>query len=96
MVAGVWVPLTPEPTAWACTRFATCERVPDFAVRERAGLQSIHRNDLARFGAESKAVITGDHTQIDLPANKRSGLVEAMGALQTIEGIDFATSANAT
>ena len=44
---------------------------------------------LTRLGAESKAVITGDHTQIDLPANKRSGLVEAMGALQTIEGIDF-------
>ena len=52
-------------------------------------LQSLYGNDLARLGAESKAVITGDHTQIDLPANKRSGLVEAMGALQTIEGIDF-------
>ena len=50
-------------------------------------LQSLYGNDLARLGAESKAVITGDHTQIDLPANKRSGLVEAMGALQTIEGI---------
>jgi phosphate starvation-inducible PhoH-like protein len=44
---------------------------------------------LTRLGAESKAVITGDHTQIDLPPNKRSGLVEAMGALQTIEGIAF-------
>jgi phosphate starvation-inducible PhoH-like protein len=28
---------------------------------------------LTRLGADSKAVITGDHTQIDLPANKRSG-----------------------
>ena len=44
---------------------------------------------LTRLGAESKAVITGDHTQIDLPPNKRSGLVEAMQALQHVEGISF-------
>jgi phosphate starvation-inducible PhoH-like protein len=44
---------------------------------------------LTRLGAESKAVITGDHTQIDLPANKRSGLVEAMLALKHVEGIAF-------
>jgi len=44
---------------------------------------------LTRLGAESKAVITGDHTQIDLPANKRSGLIEAMQALKTVEGINF-------
>lgn len=44
---------------------------------------------LTRLGAESKAVITGDHTQIDLPANKRSGLIEAMQALKTVEGITF-------
>jgi phosphate starvation-inducible PhoH-like protein len=44
---------------------------------------------LTRLGAESKTVITGDHTQIDLPSNKRSGLVEAMQALQDIEGISF-------
>jgi phosphate starvation-inducible PhoH-like protein len=44
---------------------------------------------LTRLGAESKAVITGDHTQIDLPANKRSGLVEAMQALKHIENISF-------
>ncbi len=44
---------------------------------------------LTRLGADSKAVITGDHTQIDLPANKRSGLVEAMQALKDIEGIQF-------
>ncbi|MGB8168675.1 MAG: PhoH family protein [Chthoniobacteraceae bacterium] len=44
---------------------------------------------LTRLGADSKAVITGDHTQIDLPTNKRSGLVEAMQALKDIEGIQF-------
>ena len=45
---------------------------------------------LTRLGAESKAVITGDPTQIDLPPNKRSGMVEALGALREIEGIAFA------
>jgi phosphate starvation-inducible PhoH-like protein len=44
---------------------------------------------LTRLGAESKAVITGDHTQIDLPSNKRSGLVEAIQALKNVEGISF-------
>ncbi|MEP6668470.1 MAG: PhoH family protein [Chthoniobacter sp.] len=44
---------------------------------------------LTRLGAESKAVITGDYTQIDLPPNKRSGLVEAMQALKDVEGINF-------
>jgi phosphate starvation-inducible PhoH-like protein len=44
---------------------------------------------LTRLGSESKAVITGDHTQIDLPSNKRSGLIEAMQALKDVEGIAF-------
>ncbi len=44
---------------------------------------------LTRLGAESRAVVTGDHTQIDLPANKRSGLVEAMQALGGVESIAF-------
>jgi phosphate starvation-inducible PhoH-like protein len=44
---------------------------------------------LTRLGSESKCVITGDHTQIDLPANKRSGLVEALQALREVEGIAF-------
>jgi phosphate starvation-inducible PhoH-like protein len=44
---------------------------------------------LTRLGAESRAVITGDHTQIDLPVNKRSGLVEAMQALHNVETIAF-------
>lgn len=45
---------------------------------------------LTRLGAESKAVITGDPTQIDLPPNKRSGLVEALAALSSTDGIKFA------
>jgi len=44
---------------------------------------------LTRLGADSKAVITGDHTQIDLPSNKRSGLIEAMQALKNVDGISF-------
>jgi phosphate starvation-inducible PhoH-like protein len=44
---------------------------------------------LTRLGADSKAVITGDPTQIDLPGNKRSGLIEAMAALRSVEGIHF-------
>lgn len=44
---------------------------------------------LTRLGADSKCVVTGDHTQIDLPANKRSGLVEALQALRGVEGTEF-------
>jgi phosphate starvation-inducible PhoH-like protein len=42
---------------------------------------------LTRIGPNSKCVITGDVTQIDLPANKRSGVVEALQALKSIPGI---------
>jgi phosphate starvation-inducible PhoH-like protein len=42
---------------------------------------------LTRLGYSSKAVITGDVTQIDLPSSKRSGLVEARAALTRTEGI---------
>jgi phosphate starvation-inducible PhoH-like protein len=45
---------------------------------------------LTRLGTESKAVVTGDPTQIDLPKNKSSGMVEALAALHGIEGIAFA------
>jgi phosphate starvation-inducible PhoH-like protein len=44
---------------------------------------------LTRIGFSSKAVITGDITQIDLPSGKQSGLVEAKKILQNIEGINF-------
>jgi phosphate starvation-inducible PhoH-like protein len=44
---------------------------------------------LTRTGFNSKAVITGDITQIDLPAERLSGLVEAKNILRRIEGIRF-------
>jgi phosphate starvation-inducible PhoH-like protein len=44
---------------------------------------------LTRIGFGSKAVITGDVTQIDLPSGKRSGLVEAERILSKVEGIEF-------
>jgi phosphate starvation-inducible protein PhoH and related proteins len=46
---------------------------------------------LTRLGFESKAVITGDVTQIDLPDNRKSGLREAEALLRGIEGIAFCT-----
>lgn len=42
---------------------------------------------LTRLGFNSKMIITGDITQIDLPENKRSGLIDAMKILKGIEGI---------
>ena len=42
---------------------------------------------LTRLGHGSKAVITGDETQVDLPPHKNSGLVEAHRALKNVEGI---------
>ena len=44
---------------------------------------------LTRLGFGSKAVITGDVTQIDLPTGRMSGLVEAMKVVHEIEGIAF-------
>lgn len=44
---------------------------------------------LTRLGMESKCVVTGDHTQIDLPPNKASGLIEAMHALKNVTDIQF-------
>ena len=44
---------------------------------------------LTRIGFNSKAVITGDITQIDLPSRKKSGLVEAQKILKGINGIKF-------
>ncbi len=42
---------------------------------------------LTRLGFSARAVITGDPTQIDLPKNRPSGLIEAVHALKGIEGI---------
>ena len=44
---------------------------------------------LTRIGFSSKAVITGDITQIDLPVEKPSGLIQAKDILQGIDGINF-------
>jgi len=44
---------------------------------------------LTRQGFNSKMVVTGDLTQMDLPNNKRSGLLEATEVLRGVEGISF-------
>jgi phosphate starvation-inducible PhoH-like protein len=44
---------------------------------------------LTRLGFNSKAVITGDVTQIDLPTGRRSGLAEAVEIVARVEGISF-------
>jgi phosphate starvation-inducible PhoH-like protein len=44
---------------------------------------------LTRLGMQSKAVITGDITQIDLPMGRNSGLVEAKNILGAVEGLAF-------
>jgi phosphate starvation-inducible PhoH-like protein len=44
---------------------------------------------LTRLGNSSKAVITGDLTQTDLPNPKRSGLLQALEVLDGVEGIRF-------
>lgn len=42
---------------------------------------------LTRIGANAKAIITGDMTQVDLPRNQRSGLITAVRILKNIDGI---------
>ena len=44
---------------------------------------------LTRLGPESKCIVTGDPTQIDLPHTRKSGLVEAVQALAPVEGVSF-------
>jgi phosphate starvation-inducible PhoH-like protein len=44
---------------------------------------------VTRLGFNSKAVITGDVTQIDLPTARRSGLIEATEILQGVNGLAF-------
>lgn len=43
---------------------------------------------LTRFGEGSRVVVTGDITQIDLPIDKKSGLIHALGVLKDVEGIE--------
>ncbi len=44
---------------------------------------------LTRMGPESKVIINGDKSQIDLPNHQRSGLIEAIKILQDVKGISF-------
>lgn len=44
---------------------------------------------LTRLGVTSKAIITGDITQIDLPAHDKSGLIDAANILKKVDGIAF-------
>jgi len=44
---------------------------------------------LTRLGYGSKAVVTGDVTQVDLPTNRGSGLVEVQKVLRGVEGVGF-------
>jgi phosphate starvation-inducible PhoH-like protein len=42
---------------------------------------------LTRMGLNTKMIVTGDITQIDLPAQQKSGLIDAINKLQNIKGI---------
>jgi phosphate starvation-inducible PhoH-like protein len=44
---------------------------------------------LTRLGPDSKCIVTGDPTQVDLPQHRKSGLIEAVQALTPVEGIGF-------
>ncbi|UCF69519.1 MAG: PhoH family protein [Acidobacteriota bacterium] len=46
---------------------------------------------LTRIGEGSKAIVTGDITQIDLPAGRQSGLIQVRQVVMDIEGIEFVT-----
>ena len=50
---------------------------------------------LTRLGLSSKAVVTGDATQIDLPSHTASGLIEARRVLRNVRGIEFVTFSDA-
>lgn len=44
---------------------------------------------LTRMGWNTKMIVTGDTTQIDLPSSQKSGLIEAMSILKNVKGIEF-------
>jgi phosphate starvation-inducible PhoH-like protein len=44
---------------------------------------------LTRMGGNTKMIVTGDCTQIDLPPSQKSGLIEAQRILKDVEGIAF-------
>lgn len=62
-----------------------------FAILDEAqnATESQLKMFLTRMGKSSKFIITGDVTQIDLPRNSKSGLLQAQKILNDIKGIDF-------
>jgi len=44
---------------------------------------------LTRIGPESKVIVTGDRSQVDLPSKQTSGLIQAVHILKDVKGIDF-------
>lgn len=44
---------------------------------------------MTRMGPDSKVIITGDKSQIDLPRNQKSGLIDALSILKNVKGIGF-------
>ncbi|MFT3842060.1 MAG: PhoH family protein [Myxococcaceae bacterium] len=62
-----------------------------FAILDEAQNTTVEQMKmfLTRLGFHSKAVITGDVTQIDLPAGKESGLVQVQRVLKNVEGVAF-------
>ncbi len=62
-----------------------------FVILDEAQNTSIEQMKmvLTRQGFNSKMVITGDHTQIDLPSGKKSGILNAVEVLRGVEGIAF-------
>ncbi|MDA3955541.1 PhoH family protein [Oceanispirochaeta sp.] len=46
---------------------------------------------LTRMGEGSRAIVTGDLTQIDLPCKEKSGLIHAAGILKNVDGIGFSS-----
>ncbi|KAA6314216.1 hypothetical protein EZS27_035135, partial [termite gut metagenome] len=44
---------------------------------------------LTRMGMNTKMIVTGDITQIDLPPSQRSGLIHSMAILKDVKGIGF-------
>ena len=63
-----------------------------FAILDEAQNTTVEQMKmfLTRLGYSSKAVVTGDTTQVDLPEGKVSGLSHARGVLAKVEGIAFA------
>jgi len=62
-----------------------------FVILDEAQNTSIEQMKmfLTRIGFGSKSVITGDITQIDLPAHQKSGLRHVIGVLKDVDGISF-------